>query len=68
MEEHLGKVASISSSGSQNEVDCSPQELHKVDGLAAISVTAHYTCAANTMDPVTLEDCMAQAFIDVGEM
>lgn len=68
LEEHLGNAAPITSSGAQSEVGCASQELHKVDGLAATSVTARYTCAANTMDPVTLEDRMAQAFIDVGEM
>lgn len=68
MEEHLGSAAPITSSGAQSEIGCAPQELYKVDGLAAMSVTARYTCAANTMDPVTLEDRMAQAFINVGEM
>lgn len=68
MEEHLGNTFSVTSFGVQSEVGFAPQDVHQVDGPAATNATPRYTCAANTMDPVTLEERMAQAFIDVGEM
>lgn len=69
LEEHLGSTVPITSFGAQNEAGCASRDLHEVEGSAALSATPHYTCAANTKDPVTLEDHMAQlTFIDVGEM
>lgn len=69
MEEHLGKTLATAPFGTQNEAGCASQDLHEVDGSVALNTAPHYTCAANTMDPVTLEDHMAQlAFIGVGEM
>lgn len=70
LEEHLGNSVPFTSSGAQSELSCASQELHDVvDGSAPLTVAPRYTCAANTMDPVTLEDHMAQlTFIGVGEM
>lgn len=71
LEEHLGNSVPINSVGAQNEEGCLSQDCHEVDGSAALTVAAatHYTCAANTLDPVTLENHLAQlTFIDIGEM
>lgn len=69
MEEHLGNTAPIASFGAESEAGCTPQDLHEAEGSPALGGAPLYTCAANTMDPVTLEDHMAQlTCIDVGEM
>lgn len=61
----------MTSVGAHNEEGCLAQDQHEVEGCAALTVNAasHYTCAANTLDPVTLGDHLAQlTFIDIGEM
>lgn len=68
LEEHLGNTVPITSFGAQSGAGCAAQDLHE-EGSAALSAAPHYTCAANSMEPVTLEDHMAQlTCIDVGEM
>ncbi|XP_063867887.1 ornithine decarboxylase-like [Scylla paramamosain] len=71
LEEHLGHSFSMASVEVQNEKAFLAKDRHEMAGSLAVTKNAasHYTCAANTLGPVTMEDHMAQlALIGIGEM